>query len=76
MSEPTGERLVKVETHVSTLREDVQGIKGNVKEINDKLDDLLALRYKGYGAFALASALTGTGILGAFWALIDWIKHG
>jgi len=33
-------------------------------EINKKLDELLALRHKGIGAFWLASSLFGTSIIG------------
>lgn len=44
-------------------------------EINDKLDDLLAMRNKGIGAFWLASTLLGTGIVGMIVQLISWWKH-
>lgn len=37
--------------------------------INAKLDDLLALKYKGLGAFWLASALVGAGAI----SVISWL---
>lgn len=51
------ERLTRVEEQVNSLKEDV-------KLMNDKLDDLLILRWKGVGAFWLAATLLGTGIVG------------
>jgi hypothetical protein len=42
-------------------------------EVNSKLDQLLELRAKGAGAFWLASALFGTGIVGSFSWLFGWI---
>lgn len=44
-------------------------------EMDAKLDELLALRNKGMGVFWLASTLVGTGILGFFYTVLDWIKH-
>lgn len=45
-----------------------------LEEIKDKLDELLQLRSKGMGAFWLASSLIGTGIIGALFSLIDWLR--
>lgn len=45
-------------------------------EINDKLDELLAMRNKGIGAFWLASTLIGTGMVGMIVQLLSWWKHG
>lgn len=44
-------------------------------QINNKLDDLLALRNRGIGAFWLASTLLGTGIVGLIVQLTSWWKH-
>jgi hypothetical protein len=63
----TLERIAVVESRVAQLEQ-------KVDEINSKLDELLALRYKGAGAFWLASALVGTGIVGALFQLLNWIK--
>lgn len=43
-------------------------------EIERKLDELLEFRSKGMGAFWLASALLGTGIVGAVLQFISWLK--
>jgi hypothetical protein len=51
------ERITAVEVRLSALEEKVDKMDG-------KLDQLLQLRYKGAGAFWLASALIGTGIVG------------
>lgn len=56
------ERIAALETEVSYLKDEV-------REMNRKLDSLLALRYKGAGAFMLASALFGllfTGLVAYF----------
>lgn len=57
------ERLAVVETKLERLQ-----------DIEDKLDDLIALRNKGTGAFLLASALLGTGIIGTIVQIIEWMK--
>lgn len=51
------ERIAALEVRVSDIQKQQQ-------EINNKLDELLGLRHKGVGAFWLASALLGTGIVG------------
>ena len=57
------ERIAKLETNYADIH-------GTVTNMDAKLDDLLALRNKGLGAFWVASFLTGTGIIG----LIDIIR--
>jgi hypothetical protein len=59
---------------VATAHRDASTDKA-LTEINEKLDELIALRNKGIGAFWLASALAGTGIVGALAALWEWIRH-
>lgn len=51
------ERIARVEEQVIELKTKVDRLEG-------KIDELLALKYKGAGAFWLASALIGTGIVG------------
>lgn len=63
---PTGERLARVEEQVNELR-------AKVDSMDDKLDDLLALRYKGAGAFWLAAGLIGAGIIGAIGQFLHYI---
>lgn len=45
-----------------------------VDGIDNKMDDLLALRNRGVGVFWLVSGLLGTGIVGMFFQLISWIR--
>jgi hypothetical protein len=61
------ERLARVEERVNAL-------ENKVDDMNQKLDQLLELRYKGMGAFWLASTLIGTGIVGAMFQLLAWFK--
>lgn len=63
-----GERIMALEVRVAEMQ--VQQ-----REINDKLDTLLAIRNKGLGAFWLASTLLGTGIVGFVVQIISWWKH-
>jgi hypothetical protein len=44
--------------------------------MNGKLDDLLALKNKGAGAFWLASALMGTGIVSFVLTLFNYFNGG
>lgn len=70
MAGPTsqGERIATLEVRLSA-------VEAKQDEINAKLDDLLAMRNKGIGAFWLASTLLGTGIVGFIVQLISWWKH-
>lgn len=61
------ERITALETKVEQLTKDVQ-------DMNQKLDDLLALRNKGVGAFWLASSLFGASLVGVLGLLISWFK--
>lgn len=61
------ERLAVLETKVRSMENSLGTMDG-------KLDDLLALRHKGIGAFWLASALAGTGIIGGVSLLWDWLS--
>jgi hypothetical protein len=63
-----GERIMALEVRVAEVQK-------QQKIINDKLDELLAMRNKGLGAFWLASTLLGTGIVGFIVQLISWWKH-
>jgi hypothetical protein len=67
------ERLARVEVEVQALKSEVDELKTSIKEMHVKLDDLLALRYKGVGAFWLASALIGTGVVGAIAQILHYI---
>jgi hypothetical protein len=65
------ERIAVLETQVSNLA--TTQAKQH-EAITEKLDELLALRHKGVGAFWVASSLLGTGILGALYSFFNWIK--
>jgi hypothetical protein len=58
------ERITAVETRL-------QSLESTVGSMDKKLDDLLALKYKGAGAFWLASTIIGTGII----ALLTQFLH-
>lgn len=61
------ERLAILETRVAAMEH-------SIGSMDAKLDELLALRHKGMGAFWLASALFGTGIVGAISIAWDWLR--
>lgn len=70
LSQP--ERITALEVQMQTV------IKVQ-EEMNDKLDELLGLRNKGIGAFWLVSGLAGTGMVGIFFTILEWVKgaiHG
>lgn len=59
---------------LSMLEVEVKALKDQVNRMDQKLDDLLALRNKGVGVFWLISSLIGTGIVGAFFQLAKWLN--
>jgi hypothetical protein len=61
-----GERIAAVEVRLQKLEE-------TVVAMDRKLDDLLELRWKGAGAFWLAAALVGTGIVGMITQFLHYI---
>lgn len=67
MTKSEAERLTALEVRMSHLAD-------MVERQNTKLDELLGLKNRGVGVFWLASALTGTGIIGACVSLVEWIK--
>ncbi len=68
------ERIASVESEVRGLSRRIDKVEGTLTDMDKKLDDLLVLRYKGAGAFWLASALVGTGIVGFFTQILNWFK--
>ena len=68
------ERLARLEVLVEGLTRDQEQAARDRHETNKKLDELLALRHKGVGAFWLASSLVGTSIVGTVIMLIDWLR--
>ena len=64
MNQPEIERLVRLEILMEgVLQEQVNASRDRQRHI-EKLDELLALRHKGVGAFWLASALLGASFIG------------
>lgn len=61
------ERLAVVEVKFQALKDDVD-------QANAKLDELLALKAKGAGAFWLASSLFGVGFSFILTYISDWFK--
>lgn len=61
------ERLAVLETQVLQLTK-------LVNEMDAKLDQLVELRARGVGAFWVASAIIGTGIVGSALSLWHWIR--
>ena len=61
------ERLTALET-------DMKHMNATIDEVHSDVKELLALRNKGAGVFLLASALFGSGIVGAVTALWHWLR--
>jgi phosphatidylglycerophosphatase A len=72
------ERITALEVQMASLQLSMlTHMKETEKRHDDmsgKLDELLGLRNKGVGAFWLASALAGTGIIGAILSFFSWWK--
>lgn len=60
-----GERIARLEERVTEL-----GVR--MDRIEGKLDELLALKNKGAGAFWLASIIFGAGMVGIVTSLLQW----
>lgn len=73
----SGERIVSVEVEVKGLKQQFTEHKDDTskqfEDINNKLDDLLALRNRGMGVFWLVSSLVGTGLIGGMVTTFDWL---
>lgn len=64
---------------ITALEIQMAHVLAESQSMSKKLDELLGLRNRGIGAFWLASALAGTGIIGLAVSLVDWFKgviHG
>lgn len=68
------EREIEWAERIAVLELKVQQVTETNQTIMSKLDELLDLKSKGMGAFWLASALLGTGVVGALAAILDWLK--
>lgn len=72
------ERLAVVETEVKALGTAFEDHKQKTTEefdkVNHKLDDLLALKHKGMGAFWLAASVVGSSIWGLVITFFTYIR--
>lgn len=59
----SAERITALEVRVQNLESKVDELRLDVKSIDSKLDDILAIKNKGIGAFILMSGIFGTGVL-------------
>lgn len=62
------ERIRAMEVKLEILQE-------KVDSMDEKLDDLLALKYKGAGAFLLATSLFGVSLAGLISMIITWWRN-
>ena len=60
---------------IASLEIKVNDLATSINSMENKLDDLLALKNKGAGVFWLFSTIMGTGILGLGVQILDWFKH-
>lgn len=68
------ERTAALEARLTIYEQHASSRDQTLKEMDQKLDALISLRDKGFGAFWLASAVFGTGIVGAVTAIWHWLK--
>ena len=75
----TQERITSLEVQVKHLTALLDKHVVNTEEkhgsIDEKLTELLELKHKGMGAFWLASALIGAGIITVVLPFFDWIRR-
>ena len=67
------ERLTRLEVEVQHLIEAQETTRGALTKIENKLDDLMALRDKGKGAFWLATSLAAAGGVSLLFQFLEWI---
>lgn len=76
MAETNATRLTKLEVEMEQVIKNQQRFETICTDINTKLDSLVALKYKGAGAFWLVSALIGTGIVEFLHNALDYFRGG
>lgn len=64
---PDGERIAILETQVKLLTTELT-------DIGKKLDDLLDLKAKGYGALSLITLLLGSGAIGVIVLVLNMFR--
>lgn len=68
------ERITSLEVENRQLKDEVKGLRDDVRKLTVKLDELLTLKAKGQGAFWLATLIFGTSIAGAISYLVSYFK--
>jgi hypothetical protein len=72
------ERIAVLETRFEELSKKFDAHETETRAENalldHKLDSLLEIKNKGVGAFWLASALMGSGIIGLIVSFVQWMK--
>ena len=76
MAETNATRLAKLEVEMEQVIKNQQRFETICTDINTKLDSIVALKYKGAGAFWLVSALIGTGIVEFLHNALDYFRGG
>lgn len=66
--------IVQNVAKIAVLETKVQALELELKTMDSKLDQLLHLQSKGQGAFWIASALFGTGLLGLGTLILNWFR--
>lgn len=64
---PNGERIAILETQVRVLTSEL-------RDIGKKLDDLLELKAKGFGALSLVTLLLGSGAIGLIFLVVNLFR--
>ncbi len=65
---PLGERIAVLETKMEQYELDV-------KNINEKLDELLELKHKSAGALGLISLIIGSGVIGLITLITQYFNR-
>lgn len=58
---------------LAVLESQVEELKHNTEQTNEKLDELLALKNKGAGALKLATLLASAGVLSILYQVLNWL---
>ena len=70
------ERIINNAERIVILEHKVKTLEDTISAMDAKLDSLLHLQAKGQGAFWVASALFGTGLLGLGTLVLNWFRGG
>lgn len=68
-----GQSELSLPERVAVLETELGTVKGDLKEIKDKLDDLLTLKARGMGALSLVSLIIGSGVIGLILTIIKFV---